>query len=648
MRHRRRGDADSSRSTTTRSASGEITLGDPEGVSRDGERRRDRPLGALARARRELRARAGVTQATRQVHLSAPWHRRARRGARPRDAALRLALARPDRAALRGAARRGSRRAALRRGLERHRRPAPLHAARRRRPGRRGDHVAVLVRRVGELRDLRGRDTGVRGHRPAHVQPRPRRGRGGDHRADEGDRRGRHLRLPVRARPAARALRTARARARRGRLRGARRTLQGRAGRLARPPDGLRVLSEQADHDGRGRRRHDRTTRSSTSCSSRCATRAGSRRARGSSTAGSATTTASTTSRPRSGSGSSRSSTGSSRARAEVAAALHGAARRASTSSRRSPTTTDHVRSWFVYVVKLPEGVDRDAVAAAHGRARRRDGAVPAVDPPAAVHARALRLQRGDAARLGGLQRADARAAVPQRGSRADDQEYVVESAPRDRALQEIIVPWRTASRMIFLGFGKYARADKIYALEPLRGRRARRGQAHARLGRGRPRADHRVAHRAHDPPRDGAGGRGERRDRRRRDRARAQAARRRRAGPRSTSPTSSAARAACSRRRRARTTANSSSERQSRPSPPKTSPPGLESPGVARAASAGSRSTLAPLRELADVPLVLARPGRKDLGGGVVRRAAVPDLPADRLDARRRDAVARRAGAAR
>jgi hypothetical protein len=26
------------------------------------------------------------------------------------------------------------------------------------------------------------------------------------------------------------------------------------------------------------------------------------------------------------------------------------------------------------------------------------------------------------------------------------------------------------ATRMIFLGFGKYARADKIYALEPLRG----------------------------------------------------------------------------------------------------------------------------------------------------------------------------------
>jgi len=27
-----------------------------------------------------------------------------------------------------------------------------------------------------------------------------------------------------------------------------------------------------------------------------------------------------------------------------------------------------------------------------------------------------------------------------------------------------------TAPRMVFLGFGKYARADKIYALEPLRG----------------------------------------------------------------------------------------------------------------------------------------------------------------------------------
>ena len=51
--------------------------------------------------------------------------------------------------------------------------------ARRRRAGRRGDHVAVLVRRLGELRDLRGRDAGLRRHRPAHAatstRPRSRR-----------------------------------------------------------------------------------------------------------------------------------------------------------------------------------------------------------------------------------------------------------------------------------------------------------------------------------------------------------------------------------------------------------------------------------------------------------------------------------------
>ena len=32
-------------------------------------------------------------------------------------------------------------------------------------------------------------------------------------------------------------------------------------------------------------------------------------------------------------------------------------------------------------------------------------------------------------------------------------------------------------ARMVFLGFGKYARADKIYALEPLRGGERRGGQ---------------------------------------------------------------------------------------------------------------------------------------------------------------------------
>ena len=63
-----------------------------------------------------------------------------------------------------------------------------LCRARRARAGRRGDHVAVLVRRVGELRDLRGRDAGLRGHRPAHAEPRSGRGRGRDHAAHEGGR----------------------------------------------------------------------------------------------------------------------------------------------------------------------------------------------------------------------------------------------------------------------------------------------------------------------------------------------------------------------------------------------------------------------------------------------------------------------------
>ena len=41
--------------------------------------------------------------------------------------------------------------------------------------GRRGGHVAVLLRRLGQLRDLRGRDAGLRRRRPAHLQPRRRR-----------------------------------------------------------------------------------------------------------------------------------------------------------------------------------------------------------------------------------------------------------------------------------------------------------------------------------------------------------------------------------------------------------------------------------------------------------------------------------------
>ena len=103
---------------------------------------------------------------------------------------------------------------------------------------------------------------------------------------------------------------------------------------------------------------------------------------------------------------------------------------------------------------------------------------------------------------------------------------------------------------MVFLGFGKYARADKIYALEPLVGRRARRRAPDARVGRGRRRATRRLANRAHDPPRNGP-------RRRRLGAARRCASTSRSASrlPRrrvaSTSPTSGVAHDVCSRRPR-------------------------------------------------------------------------------------------------
>ena len=47
----------------------------------------------------------------------------------------------------------------------------------------------------------------------------------------------------------------------------------------------------------------------------------------------------------------------------------------------------DHVRSWFVYVVKLPAGRRPGRGDAAARRPGDRHGAIPAVDPPPVVHA---------------------------------------------------------------------------------------------------------------------------------------------------------------------------------------------------------------------------------------------------------------------
>ena len=176
--------------------------GDPEGVPRHGARP-ERALVAVARPRAAARAQLTVEHRHARINLSAPW-------IDERDEELVLEVLRsgwlslgptgPRFEALLADAVGAPHCAAVSSG---HRGPAPLHAARRRRAGRRGDHVAVLVRRLGELRDLRGRDARLRRHRPADVQPRSGRRRGGDHAADEGDRRGRHLRLPGRVRRAA-------------------------------------------------------------------------------------------------------------------------------------------------------------------------------------------------------------------------------------------------------------------------------------------------------------------------------------------------------------------------------------------------------------------------------------------------------------
>ena len=109
---------------------------------------------------------AGVKQEVDSVPLSGPDLGAARGGARPRSDALGPALARADDRPLRGA-RSPS-------GSARRTRPRSRPARRaafagdhgRHRSGRRGDHVAVLLRCVRELLPLRRRRSGLRRHRP--------------------------------------------------------------------------------------------------------------------------------------------------------------------------------------------------------------------------------------------------------------------------------------------------------------------------------------------------------------------------------------------------------------------------------------------------------------------------------------------------
>ena len=133
-------------------------------------------------------------------------------------------------------------------------------AARRRRGGRRrGRHVAVLVRGLAPTRSLYERARPVFADiDPVHAEPRPGRGRGGGHRAHDARccrctssatrptcRRSSALGLPI-VEDACEALGAVHA--------------DGVAGRRPRPPGRVRLLRQQAAHDGRGRDGHARPT----------------------------------------------------------------------------------------------------------------------------------------------------------------------------------------------------------------------------------------------------------------------------------------------------------------------------------------------------------------------------------------------------
>ena len=215
---------------------GEVTLRDPEGVSRHGARR-ERPLVAVARARAAARARSRVTTATRRIDLSAPW-------IDERDEELVLEVLRSGRLSLGPT---GPRFEALLADAV----GAPYCAAVS--SGTAGLHLCMRLAGVGPGDEVitspysfvasancaiyEGATPVFADIDPQHAQPRPGRGRGGDHAAHAGDRRRRHLRLSVRARRAAArsasgtGSRSSRTRARRS----ARATRAGRSARTATP-----------------------------------------------------------------------------------------------------------------------------------------------------------------------------------------------------------------------------------------------------------------------------------------------------------------------------------------------------------------------------------------------------------------------------
>ncbi len=155
-----------------------------------------------------------------------------------------------------------------------------------------------------------------------------------------------------------------------------------------------------------------RIPRKSIACSSACATRGAPTAAGGSSMRVWASTTGSTTFAPPSGSPSSTSSTEILARRRSVAARYQTLL--ADIDGLELPCADDaeHERSWFVYVVALPEGVDRERVIGvleAHGVQTARY--LPCIHLQR-VHARPIRLRRRVVPHCRGGKQAHARASV--------------------------------------------------------------------------------------------------------------------------------------------------------------------------------------------------------------------------------------------
>ena len=164
--------------------------------------------------------------------------------------------------------------------------------------------------------------------------------------------------------PALRGARAERCPDRRGRLRGARRrrTPTARAVGAPRQPAGLRLLRQQAAHHRRGRDARARLGRAQGSASTPSATRAARPTWAGSTTTGSASTTGSTDIAVRARARAARAARRACSPAARAVAALYGEAL-AGVEGLALPCADagGDVRGWFVFVVQLPRGVDRDA-----------------------------------------------------------------------------------------------------------------------------------------------------------------------------------------------------------------------------------------------------------------------------------------------